>query len=162
MKTKLTLILALCAYMTQAQTIERWVIGSTGDHYDGDNFSLYWTVGEPAVETIPNDNPQTGDYLTQGFHQDEESTPVAIDEVLAETYGIQVFPNPAMDYLNIKVTSTKPVYAVLSNTLGQHVWQRDIAGSLQVSTVALSEQVYFLHCYTDAGKWIGTYKIVQQ
>ena len=162
MKTKLTLIFALCTCMMQAQSINHWVIGSTGDHYDGDNFSLYWTVGEPAVETIPNDNPQTGDYLTQGFHQYEENTPVSVDEVLAEAYGIQVFPNPAMEHLNIKVTSAKPVRAVLSGTLGQQIWQRNINGTLQVSTATLSEQVYFLHCYTDVGEWIGTYKIVRQ
>lgn len=161
MKTKLTLLLLLCAYITQAQTIDRWVTGSTGDHYDGDNFSLYWTVGEPTVETIANLN-ETNTILTQGFHQELGNMPVAIDEVLAESYGIQVFPNPAMEYLNIKVTSTKPVRAVLSTTLGQHIWQRNINSTLQVSTATLSESVYFLHCYTDEGEWIGTYKIVRQ
>jgi len=100
--------------------------------------------------------------LTQGFHQPESALPVSVDEALAEAYGIEVFPNPVMNYLNIKVNSNKPIRVTLSNALGQQIWQRNINSTWQVSTATLNEQVYFLHCYTDTGEWIGTYKILRQ
>lgn len=152
------LIFCLCASITHAQEILRSVIGSAGDHYEDADRKISWTVGETFVETVAN----SGSILTQGFHQPESALPVSIDEALAEAYGIAVFPNPVMDYLNIKVNSTKPIRVVLSNALGQDIWQRDINSSWQVSTATLNKQVYFLHCYTDEGDWIGTYKILRQ
>jgi len=158
MKTKLILALCLCAGMTHAQELLRTVIGSAGTHYEDADRKISWTVGETFVETIAN----SGSVLTQGFHQPESALPVSVDEALAEAYGIEVFPNPVMDYLNIKVNSTKPIRVTLSNALGQHLWQRNVNDTWQVSTATLNEQVYFLHCYTDAGEWIGTYKILRQ
>jgi len=48
-----------------SQSIERDVVASSGDYFEGANASLSWTLGEIAVETYTAGN----NILTQGFQQ---------------------------------------------------------------------------------------------
>jgi len=64
---KLILIFVIFSASTVclAQSIERDVVASSGDHYENQNISLSWTLGEIATETYSNGNI----VLTQGFQQ---------------------------------------------------------------------------------------------
>ncbi|MBN2173918.1 MAG: hypothetical protein JW731_07295 [Bacteroidales bacterium] len=53
------------ALFCSAQSIERQVIASSGDYFEGANISLSWTLGEIATETFTGGNL----ILTQGFQQ---------------------------------------------------------------------------------------------
>lgn len=66
MKTQiLTIVFLAGAIICFSQSIERNVVGSSGDYFEGDDISLSWTLGEIATETfISGDN-----ILTQGFQQ---------------------------------------------------------------------------------------------
>ena len=58
--------LLICTYSNSQITLERQVIGSTGNHFQGpDGLAVSYTVGEAIVNTFEN-NPY---FLTQGFHQ---------------------------------------------------------------------------------------------
>lgn len=66
MKTQILLIVFLAgAVICSAQSIERDVVASSGDYYEGLNISLSWTLGEIATETYTGGD----NVLTQGFQQ---------------------------------------------------------------------------------------------
>ena len=63
--TILSIVFFVTTILCHAQTIDRQVIASSGDYFEGTNSSISWTVGEIATETLTD-----GNYiLTQGFHQ---------------------------------------------------------------------------------------------
>ena len=63
--TSLTLLFIISTIFSFAQSIDREVISSSGDSFEGPNGSVSWTVGEIATETLTD-----GTFiLTQGFHQ---------------------------------------------------------------------------------------------
>lgn len=66
MKTiALALQLLISTTLIIAQSIDREVISSSGDYFEGPNSSVSWTLGEIATETLTD-----GNYiLTQGFQQ---------------------------------------------------------------------------------------------
>jgi len=66
MKTQILLIVFLAGVLIcSAQSIERDVVASSGDYYEGANISISWTLGEIATETYNNGT----NILTQGFQQ---------------------------------------------------------------------------------------------
>ena len=66
MKTKILSVLFFAAtILCTAQSIERDVVASSGDYFEGTNASLSWTLGEIATETYTAGNI----ILTQGFQQ---------------------------------------------------------------------------------------------
>lgn len=76
MKTQiLTIVFLAGAMMCSAQSVERDVVASSGDYYEGTNISLSWTLGEIATETyITGDN-----ILTQGFQQPHITLRIYVD-----------------------------------------------------------------------------------
>lgn len=66
MKTGIILIILFAStILCSAQSIERDVVASSGDYFEGANISLSWTLGEIATETYSSGNI----ILTQGFQQ---------------------------------------------------------------------------------------------
>ena len=66
MKTQiLTTLFVVATSLCFSQSIERDVVASSGDYFEGANVSLSWTLGEIATETYTAGNI----ILTQGFQQ---------------------------------------------------------------------------------------------
>ncbi|MBN1339100.1 MAG: hypothetical protein JXA03_07245 [Bacteroidales bacterium] len=67
MKTLISILLAVVFITVTgfSQSIERYVVASSGDHYSNANISLSWTLGEPATSTWTAGNI----ILTEGFQQ---------------------------------------------------------------------------------------------
>ncbi|HPG06716.1 MAG: T9SS type A sorting domain-containing protein [Lewinellaceae bacterium] len=86
---------------TRAQSIERFVIGSTGGLLNGEGISMDHTVGEVAVSTLD----AAGYLLTQGFHQGS-LTATSVDRFLLDI-RILVTPVPARDRLNIQLETNE-------------------------------------------------------
>lgn len=79
------------------------VIGTTGEHYEGEGISLSWTLGEPVSETY-----SSGDnFLTQGFHQGQFIL-VYIGEKEEPATEVTVYPNPFANVLNIRFKEGQP------------------------------------------------------
>jgi hypothetical protein len=75
------------------------VYASAGTHYTASNFQISYTIGETVTSTIQNNN----NILTQGFHQPDKNTSGV--EIAENNWGIQVFPNPTSDLLNIQLNN---------------------------------------------------------
>ncbi|MCB2219858.1 MAG: hypothetical protein KQI35_05625 [Bacteroidetes bacterium] len=66
MKTQIfTIVFLVGAMLCSAQSIERSVVASAGDYFEGAGVSMSWTLGEIATETFTSGNV----ILTQGFQQ---------------------------------------------------------------------------------------------
>ena len=82
-----------------AQDLDHYVIGSDGGHSRNNQFSLDYTIGEVVTEF--GQDTSKGVHLTQGFQQ----TMLAIVSVEEHVQDIEidVYPNPAVDYLNVSI-----------------------------------------------------------
>lgn len=80
------------------------VIGSTGGSAEKAGKFYAWTVGETAIFTLKNAN--TPLQLTQGFHQPDVCLPVSTHSPEQWAgWDVQVYPNPAIDYLTLQYTA---------------------------------------------------------
>jgi hypothetical protein len=103
-KTFFSFIACLCSGLVMSQTVQLspQVFAASGGAYDGPMFELSYTIGElAAVSTISNG----GTTLTQGFHQTDKFTIILIEDV-NNAIGAELYPNPANEQANIKITSS--------------------------------------------------------
>lgn len=107
-----------------AQNIGLSVVGSAGGTTQHPEFgTLYWTVGEVAVETLEQ-NPIN---LTQGFHQVfyilvTEEGPEKPD------WALRLFPNPTTELVTLETAYTNDLQVSISNMNGQALYSRKISG----------------------------------
>lgn len=140
-----------------AQSISQEVIASSGDYFTNPEASLSWTLGEPVVETFENGNVT----LTQGFHQPEIIL-TAIKEPKGKDYEINVFPNPAVDIVNIDLElGNEEVIAVqLYNMKGERLINKKFQQRLfQLDLSSLASANYLLSLRRLNGELITTYLI---
>ena len=86
-----------------AQDLDHYVIGSDGGHSRNNQFSLDYTIGEVVTEF--GEDTLNNVHLTQGFQQTLLSI-VSVEEHV-EDIQINVFPNPAVDYLKVNIPVLK-------------------------------------------------------
>jgi hypothetical protein len=90
----------LSAHISQAQSIERQVIGAAGSFQTASWGSLSSTSGEAVVSTLTAGS----NVLTQGFQQPLISDVMVYDIVL-NNFSVQVYPNPASDIINVVINT---------------------------------------------------------
>ncbi len=104
----MVLCLVFWSIQGQAQTsawtnafLERQVMANSSGYFEGKNFYISWTVGEPVSETLVNDKL----VLTQGFEQPDLFTrsTVGIKNVQPAAFGLMIYPNPATSTLTIQL-----------------------------------------------------------
>ena len=121
------LIILLFSLGLKAQSIERYVISSTGGtYYDNiNNFEMDYTVGEVAVTTISNVN----NTLTQGFQQPFKLAWVAVQEYTDNSSSVILYPNPVIDHLNISIENAESgnYRVVIYDVLGQLLTDKNIS-----------------------------------
>ena len=88
----------LCTGSVQAQE----VVTGCGDFYSNASNSVSFTLGEPVSETYKG----TNNILTQGLNQ-PLLTVGAIHESPGMNYTISAFPNPASQFIKIKIEKGK-------------------------------------------------------
>jgi hypothetical protein len=152
----LVLTLGLTAAAQAQNTFERQVIGSAGlSSASSAGATLLFTVGEMAVQTV-----SAHAVLTQGFHlvSVEQTTLAAKDAIKKAAVNMQVFPNPASDYLHIQSEQTLEVRLV--NLQGQVVIPSTTilqVGDLDIQH--LSPGTYMLHSTLENGAPASSFKI---
>lgn len=67
-----------------------------------------------------------------------------------EAGEVRMFPNPASGILNLALHKDDAYRAVIVNTLGQSVWQNDIAQSAAISVKGWASGMYMLHLVNKA------------
>lgn len=139
-----------------AQSLSPEVFANGGAHSSNNEPQLSWTIGETVTETFTN----SGDQLTQGFHQTKLTITLVKDP--EPDFELEIFPNPASEYLNLKwVHSMDQMDVQLVTLQGQVIREYpQIPGlqfSLDLSQVA--QGPYYLRVVHREMGWAKTYKI---
>lgn len=137
--------------------LERQVIGFAGTTcYSNAGATLDFTIGELAVTETRNDQ----NTLFQGFHQVtvEKTTLHAANPESVPIAQIQVYPNPAQDFLQIDTDT--PLHATLFDLHGRPVLtQTHIENNSQLLVGTLPVGTYVLRSTSIDGKPIQSFKI---
>ncbi len=104
MKQVFTYIFLFLSACVSAQSMAKRVVGNSGSELAASEVTLNFTIGEPIVGLIANEES-----IDQGFWAGSLSVE-PITEV-EELGGIEVYPNPMVNELNI-LTNNNPVYGI--------------------------------------------------
>jgi len=154
----IALFLQVC--QTKGQSLERSVIGAAGHSLGNENIALSFTLGETAVATINDPNL----IVTEGFQQSEIQGLTGIDEIIFIN-GLQVYPNPTTDLLNLGIPVEDPfeISAALYDMLGKKIFASDqlelVGRQYQLDLTGLPAGLYLLVVGLDNSEVTRTYKV---
>ncbi|MFZ4476965.1 MAG: T9SS type A sorting domain-containing protein [Saprospiraceae bacterium] len=153
-------LLACFAFATSASGqagLERQVIGLAGNSLQtASGATLDFTVGE-VIATEVNKGAAS---LSQGFQQVfvEKTTLDASELGTVSNAHLEVFPNPARDFLQINTDT--PLQTTLFDLSGRQVLQQtDIENSAQLNISAIPAGTYVLRSITLEGKPAQSFKV---
>lgn len=123
MKTIFLITMLALTYTALGQSLERQVIGATGQSAGNANLQIDYTVGEAVVTTLESNDL----VLTQGFHQ-SSTTIVGIADGPVINWSVNHYPNPTSHtlYLNIEGEFTSDLRLQVVNVSGQQVYMAEI------------------------------------
>lgn len=146
---KLSAIIILIAIsgFSQAQSMERSVIASSGNSWSGSNIQVDYTIGEMMIATVGN----SGNILTQGFQQPAfllTDAPNIQDNQTAISY----YPNPCTGLLNIKIMNpaSSGYIAGFFDVTGRKIFtekinsSRDASAYLTCDISSLATGIYYV------------------
>ena len=150
MRTIFLIANILFAFSFYSQNLDHFVIGTDGGYAGNNQFSLSYTIGEIVTE-LGNDSVNNID-LTQGFQQAYISI-VSTENHIAEI-DISVFPNPAVNYLNVNISDLSKVksYAMYDMSGKLLLQQEIISNQFEVSFSNFSSGNYLLIFKNDQQK----------
>ena len=149
MRTTFLIVNVLFTFSFYSQNLDHFVIGTDGGYTGNNQFSLSYTIGEIVTE-LGND-PVNNIDLTQGFQQAYISI-VSTENHLADI-DISVFPNPAVNYLNVNISDLSKVktYALF-----------DMSGKLLLQQEVISNQFEISFSNFSSGNYLLIFKNDQQ
>ena len=150
MRTIFLIVNILFAFSFHSQNLDHFVIATDGGHAGNNQFSLSYTIGEIVTE-LGNDPVNSID-LTQGFQQAYISI-VSTENHIADI-DISVFPNPAVNYLNVNISDLSKVktYALFDMSGKLLLQQEIISNQFEVSFSNFSSGNYLLIFKNDQQK----------
>jgi hypothetical protein len=147
-------------FLTQGILAAQEIVSSGGDYFTTVNGSMSSTIGEPVSETL-----KVNEYiLTQGFQQSIIFLMVDFDEKDKTELCVHIYPNPAIDYLKVKVENagTQTVSYNLRTAEGKLLLEgRFNSPETEITVNQLPAATYFLKIYTDQEE-IKAYKVIKQ
>jgi len=157
-KVKLSVILLLGLGLTGLQAQE--AIPASGGNASGSGGALSYSVGQLVYTT----NTGTSGSVAQGVQQPYEISEVTgIEEVKGITLQCSAYPNPATDYVKLKVENyeTKNLTYWLYDINGKLLESKKIDGSETfINMEILVPATYFLKVI-DNNKEVKTFKIIK-
>jgi hypothetical protein len=131
------------------------VIATQGGRDVNSDGSLDYTIGE-AIITFGDDGSNV---LTQGFQQPVFEVMEVLD--IQSGFAVNIFPNPATEYVNIQFQELKEGYLLmLVDELGKMLVKQEIkTKDILIPFNKYSTGVYFLSIIDDKQTKIKTYKI---
>ena len=156
MRYLMLLAMLSVASFSYTQDLDHFVVGTDGGFAVNNKFSLSYTVGE-IVTDLARDTVNNID-LTQGFHQSYISI-VSVENHDFDV-DISIFPNPAVDFLNVKISDINKanklsMYDVSGKLLSQ---QQIYNNEFKISFSRVSTGNYILAFTKDDNK-IKTIKV---
>jgi hypothetical protein len=135
------------------------VISSTGATQSSANLQLSWTIGEPMVETFS----AGGTILTQGFHQ-SKLVITAIDPIPQAGFEFEVYPNPTLGEVNIRLNkgSNSKLRLFIYTSQGELILQQEFSSQTErINMQLLAPGYYMLKIVFDTDIPVQTFKIVK-
>lgn len=165
MKHLLFACLFLASQGVSAQSLPLSVVAAAGDTAittgsGGIVYTLYFTVGEAAIQDAGNGNLKA----PEGFWQCPVSFMVDVVQVSGTLLHIGVYPNPSADRftLNIEGDLTTPLQCLLYDPTGRMVDQARIQPAdtqVQIGAAGLPPGLYFLTLQLPGGNTLRTFKV---
>ncbi|MEE4196213.1 MAG: T9SS type A sorting domain-containing protein [Bacteroidales bacterium] len=161
---KIIPFLVICFFGGNAfgQEISSQVVASAGEYSETSNYSVSWTLGEIAIETLESSSI----ILTQGFQQGYFEI-TSVDEIPATNLSLNVYPNPAIDYIYISLESDERKTLMIEivdedgRVMVKEQWNNP-GDPYKISLTGLNSSLYFLRVYESTGKPIQTFKIIKR
>jgi hypothetical protein len=157
-KQRLSTVLLLCFVMFRLQAQQ--VVTTSGGNASGGGGTVSYTVGQVVYTTNGNSNGS----VAQGVQQPYEiSVVTGIVEAKDISLEIMVYPNPATDFIKLKIENYKlqSLRYQLYNTNGSLLQVNKIVGNeTNIVMSNLVSATYFLKV-TDNNKVIKTFKIIK-
>lgn len=141
-----------------AQTSSTMVISSSGDLQTSSANTITWTLGEPVVGLMGNQDIQ----ISNGYHQHLDLQLLSIDnpDVLA---SILVYPNPAIDYIIVSNKSNQRALLRIYDAAGRNLLEQEIN---QTKTTVDFEDfptgIYILHFTSLFSLKSNSYKLIKK
>lgn len=163
-RTKLTLVKSAALFtffflLFNVDVNAQQVISAAGNHYETEDRSISWTLGETVVETFTTDE----NILTQGFHQTVLTVLSINDMDGGPGYRITAFPNPVKSHLTLSIDAEKHdnMQFMLYSYNGSLVKQGVIGDkNTEISFEGLKPAPYFIRVI-EQNQHISTIKIIK-
>lgn len=146
----LTAVLMLTGSVACAQSITSQVIVPSGNNFSNDQVSLSFSVGQSIAGMITN-----GAVLEQGFQVDLSSTQPVVTGIEEGDTEITVFPNPAEQSIQVKISSAKHTFHFrLFDASGKEIQEKTNINEpvSEFDMHELKPAVYFLTIREPQGK----------
>jgi len=161
MKKQLTttiLLAFIISWGVNAQSAKPEVLATSGTHFTGTNAELSWTIGEVIIETVSN----TGNILTQGFHQPDDQV-TTVEEALPNHIQVNVFPNPVTEKITVTIeNNTLDLVVIIYDMTGRKLISEEIGylqNSIEFNMIDFANAGYLFHLHSKDKKYNATYKI---
>ena len=129
-KFMLVVSFIFCTYHCFSQSLERFVIGSSGTFQSDSAINIDFTVGESLVTSLitPNLN------VTQGFQQQDTFFLTHI-KILNNNQIISVYPNPAQIKIHISSDELQASEIIVCDACGRVYFVQKIFGEIEKNAV---------------------------
>ena len=164
-RTFANIFLVLICCQLYSQSITPYVVSTRGGYFSNSTSSLSWTLGQLASTSLM----ATNNILTQGFQQPYYFDPFNIPVALTDSFDIKVYPNPAVDHVNIAYSTLQEgkikfeLFDLLGNKLMPDI-EKYSGISKRVFELNLSNfdsGIYLLRILSEKTRIINTHKIVK-
>ena len=160
MKTKLSILFICVVFSGYSQTeILKRSISSGGVITEIGNLKLMYSIGENAIQEREVGNLQ----LSEGFIN---SVPVGVvlgTEDFLELTGITAYPNPTVDYVNLKFKAVSEYEILLFDVLGKQLTSYKTTSTyFQIDMIPFSNGVYFINIKDNINKQFKVFRILKK
>lgn len=153
-------LVAMFGFHCKSQEISHQVLVPMASIAEQPGYNVSQTIGEVVVMTIASDNYE----LTQGFHQPG----IKIDgPVPPQGSGVDVYPNPAIDFLQIELFGSEPsnFEVIIFGISGSVYYRKNFpcpADFWRIESIDISDYMrgmYFVRIRTSDGRILRLFKI---
>lgn len=157
MKRIPVIVIILAVLVSQhvlSQDITKSVVGSCGQTQSVEGTKVSWTIGEPVVGTMTGGGHQIGN----GFLPSLDFS-VLITPEKENISSIEVYPNPASEFIMCKNDSNGKLFIQVIATEGKEVLTTTVNSGDKINITFLKEGMYFLKVTDLLTKQVNSYKM---
>ena len=164
MQIVLRVTLLLVGIVCDAQNIVPQSVNSAGGSLKQSNGSISFTIGELAVVNLKDSQ---GNILGEGFMSGATISTLINRVIDHSILDLEVFPNPTIDLVNIRINNTSLDKILLSiiDLQGKEIYKVEYAASRNTINIDVSDLVtgaYLLYFKTGKDEVIGSYWIFKR